>query len=206
MTRVLCETYGHAGTGVLAFTVNRALRLYPVYWVILGFSVVVIFVFGGEAARQYRNSIYLPDNVTSALQNIWLIYPAWHPGSIEPRLSPPTWSLTVEIFFYALMAAGASRNRACTLGWLGLSMIFVVGKALSDVDERFYYAHIGAQSLPFAIGATLYHFRNSISGLMLRSPLLSHPFPVAILVFLKHGSNHRISDDRHEGCTGLCDV
>ena len=184
MTRVLCNVYGFGAAGLRAFAVNRALRLYPMYWMILVFSVLVILVFGEQAAQQYRSFLYLPDNPASILQNLSLIYPAWYPGLIEPRLSPPTWSLTVEIAFYALMALGAARSRFTTLLWLALSASVVAAAAVWDMPVRFYYSAIVAQSLPFAVGATLYHCGDQITALYARLPWLARPLVLAPVLIL----------------------
>ncbi len=184
MTRVLCDVYGFSAGGVRAFAVNRALRLYPIYWMILVFSVVVILVFGEQAAQQYRSFLYLPDNPASVLQNLSLIYPAWYPDQIEPRLSPPTWSLTVEVAFYALMALGAARSRFATLLWLALSASVVAAAVVWEMPARFYYSGIVAQSLPFAMGAMLYHCGDQLTALYVRLPWLAGPLVLAPVLVL----------------------
>lgn len=184
ITRVLCTTYGPASGGIVAFAANRALRLYPVYWAVLGLSVLIIVTFGEDAARAYRRFLYLPPTAISAAQNVLLFFPSWYPGSIEPRLSPPTWSLTVEIFYYGLMAVGSSLSRRASIAWLAASIFFLVTASQTATYPHFYYEHLLAQSLPFALGAALYHYRDLAAAAIERFPRALRPSYLAMAVLV----------------------
>lgn len=84
MTRVLCETYGFAPAGVRAFALNRALRLYPMVWVTIAISALLIWRFGEDHARQYRSFLYLPQDPGALVHNLTLTLPAWQPGLVAP--------------------------------------------------------------------------------------------------------------------------
>lgn len=180
MARVLNEVYGFTPSGVRAFSINRGLRLYPAYWIAIAFSACAIAWFGDAAAHQYRRFLYQPPDPLSVLENVTMIFPAWFPGLVEPRLSPPAWSLTVEIFYYAVMAIGACARRSTTVAWIILSAAFWVwgGRQQWNVDDSFFYGHLLAQSLPFACGAGIYHFRARLVACLEWLSLLGRPFPL----------------------------
>lgn len=176
MTRVMNQTYGYSLPGIRSFLVNRALRLYPVYWATLAISALIIWQLGESNSREYRNFLYLPHDAASVLQNLTLIFPSFLPGTVEPRLSPPSWSLTVEIFYYFLIAIGASRTPRHAQFWFTSSVIALAFLSYNNSSSRVIYAHLMAQSLPFSLGAALYHYKPQISAFMKNQlPALTQP-------------------------------
>lgn len=156
MTLIMHESYGYHREGRINFAVNRVLRLFPMYWVAALFSVLLIAVIGGETVRDFHRSMFIPTDARSIAQNVLMIFPAWHPDTVDPRLVPTTWALTVEMFFYATICAGLSKTLARVVVWLLLSLAYVplsyyLGGSMSD-----RYFPIPAASLPFAIGGLLY--------------------------------------------------
>lgn len=162
MTYIMCNTYGYSFQGVKSFAVNRFLRLYPSYWGVLALSVLVITFFGESNSLEYREFIYIPGDFTQWLQNLSLIFPNLFPGQISPRLSPPTWALTIELLFYFLIAVGISKSRVATLIWFGISLVYMMGTHVMGMEYSYRYNILFAGTLPFSLGAMIYHFYNKV--------------------------------------------
>jgi len=161
MTYVMQNTYGYDRP--LAFALNRALRLYPMHLLVTMGTLVILTTVGD--ATSFRRVMYIPSTFTEWAQNLSLIYLNWFPDRVSPRLSPPTWALTVELFFYALIALGLSKTRFTTFFWLVASCSYMVSAHIFDQVFAYRYYSILAGSFPFALGATLYHFRKEIGRL-----------------------------------------
>lgn len=152
MTRVLHETYGFGLSGQPRYLANRMLRIYPPYWVALGFAAIVILAIPETARRLSGSHAVLPD-ARGWLLNIGLLGLS---SNESPRLISPAWSLHVELVFYLAMGALLSRSRWIILGWLAASVCiaawFVAHGA--GLDQR--YASVLGASLPFSAGAAVY--------------------------------------------------
>jgi len=109
MTLIMHESYGYTWFGRWSFALNRVLRLYPQYWASALLSVLLIAFVGAEAVAHYHASMVLPDSYLSYVFNVSMFFPGWHPNDVSPRLVPPTWALTVEICFYALICTTAQQ-------------------------------------------------------------------------------------------------
>ena len=72
-------------------------------------------------------------------------------------LPPPTWAITNELVFYLLISLGISKNIVGTIFWVIVSILYyIITYSLYDI-ETFRYSAIPAASLPFSIGALLFH-------------------------------------------------
>lgn len=156
MTLVMQERYGYTPRGRAAFALNRALRLYPQYWAAAGLSLLLIFLLGESATRSMNAALYLPETPNEILANVAMVFPAWHPIDYGPRLVPPTWALTVELTFYALIGAGISRTPRRVAVWLALSVLYVGWTFAAGLGWESRYFPLPAASLPFALGSALY--------------------------------------------------
>ena len=165
MTHVMHRTYGYGPAGVGKFWLNRILRLYPVYWIVLLLSLAAVRGLGESHAFHYAH-IYLPGTWKEIGENISMVYMNWIPGAAWPRLCPPTWSLTIELFFYLLISLGLSRSKKLTRAWLFCSVLIAVISFFPGYDYRYYFILSGA--LPFALGAALYHERAWLDALRLK--------------------------------------
>lgn len=161
MTHVMTRSYGYTIEGRAAFAINRMLRLLPSYWVVLALSVALVGFIGNEAAFEYHK-IGVPETAGAWVANATLIYPNVIPHEYWPRLSPPTWALTVELVYYALICLGISRTKLRCWLWFGLGLSFHILTGLFDADARWTYFSIPSGALPFAIGALLFHYRDAI--------------------------------------------
>lgn len=158
MTFIMHHSYGYTLPGRISFAFNRFLRLYPQYWIAALFSVLLIFVLSPENALQYHRSMYLPATALGYISNSLMMFWAlpWEPIGFNPRLVPPTWALTVEIFFYFVIALGLSRNFQTTKIWVLISLMYVAGSLYLGQPWTYRYFTIAAGSLPCSIGSALY--------------------------------------------------
>ena len=173
MTHVMHRTYGYTVSGRLTFAASRALRLYPMYFVVLALTVLTILVLGADRVAAFKETMRLPQDLVDGLQNLTMIYARWMPMTEPVRLVPPTWALTIEILFYALICAGLSRTRVLTTLWLGGSIAAVLlTLAYKGDDFASRYSTLLSGSLPFAVGASVYHWRGQLLGHLAVPPKL----------------------------------
>lgn len=156
MTLIMHQTYGFTAEGQRKFLTNRFLRLYPTYWAVALLSVVIICVVGETPMASFHAALFLPKSGAQIASNVSLMFPAWIPWTVLPRLSPPTWTLTVEIFFYLLISFGISRTPTRTVIWLVVSVLYVIASFATGQSESERYAPIPAASLPFSIGSSIF--------------------------------------------------
>ncbi|MEQ1559730.1 MAG: acyltransferase [Methyloglobulus sp.] len=155
MTLIMHESYGYTLFGRFSFALNRFLRLYPQYWVASIFSAGLVFYLGAETTTHYFKSIYMPTSAREYFSNIAMIFPSWYPNQVNPRLVPPAWALTVELFFYVLICLGLSKHYTVIKVWLLLSVAYVVATfAFGSWSDRYF--PVAAASLPFSIGSAIY--------------------------------------------------
>lgn len=162
MTTIMHERYHYCFEGIKKFYVNRALRLYPQNFIMLFLSCLVVAFFGNEIASSFRSHLYMPSSVSEWAQNLSLIYFDFYPNSVSPRLLPPTWALTVELFFYVLIGLGLSKNKFLTICWCLLTVVYFLLTHLYDLPYQERYSSILAGSLGFSIGAMLYYFKDAL--------------------------------------------
>lgn len=161
MTLIMNTSYGHSWFGRYSFGVNRFLRLYPQYWAAAVFSIALIYFLGSDDVKNYHGSIFIPTSLEEILRNILMAFPSWHPNSLNPRLVPPTWALTVEIFFYILICFGLSKTFKRVKIWLLLSVCYVIGSYIVGLSWQDRYYPVAAASLPFSIGSAIYFVTKS---------------------------------------------
>jgi len=181
MTYIMHNSYGYSFSGVRSYAENRFLRLYPSYWVVLAITILIVVYWGEDQSKIYREFIYIPSGPIEWIQNITLIFTNLFPGSVYPRLSPPTWALTIELFFYVLIGIGLSRSRWLAIAWLISSLIYMIYTHLDGLGYGYRYSIIFAGSLPFSIGAVVYHYREKFCKIFKFS---AHPVPIAIIFSL----------------------
>lgn len=160
MTTIMHRTYGFTIEGRKNYVINRFLRIYPAYWFSLSLSIVILLLFGKEITA-YHSAIYLPNSLGAGLRNILLFL------SFEdlPRLSPSTWALTIEIFFYLAIGVGVSKNKFITIIWFVASIVYTLFSLFAMPDDwTARYFTIRAASLPFSLGAMMYHYKNGIQS------------------------------------------
>lgn len=166
MTAIMHGTYGYTWTGFARYLQNRALRLYPNYWFALLVSLGVIALFGQVAMHAYNPHLIVPPTPGAWLENLTMIFFGWFPKEHVARLVPPAWALTVEIFYYILIGLGISRSRRSTILWVVLSVAYVVAAYAAGGGGPNLYSAVPAGSLPFAMGALTFHYRDLLYRLL----------------------------------------
>ena len=150
MTKVLRRRYGGSSAGVVRFLANRALRIHPPYWAVLGLTLGLLALWPVDVPRLHP-SIRVPGDARAWIQNVLVI-------GLEGeavRLVPPAWSLDVELVFYLVLAAVATRGRAVAFAWLAGSAAYTAWLVATGAAFADRYAPYGAASLPFALGCAL---------------------------------------------------
>jgi len=174
MTFILREKYDLLQHGIYKYVLNRFLRIYPMYWAAIGISVIFICWAGEDFSSQFHVFLYLPDNFTAVLKNVFIFL-----GSHDsPRLVPASWALTVELFFYLLIGFGFSKTWRLTFCWFLFSMAYHPIAFYFGWD---HYFTIFAASLSFSMGALIYHYKNEISRLKIK---INNPIAILFLLFM----------------------
>jgi len=182
MTRVLNERYGFEWSGSLAFALNRVLRLWPAYLVVVALSLALL-------AFVPRSPIYgvlrLPETPWEWLVNFTVVgitgFDIRTMASL-PALAPNSWSLSVELVCYGLLALGfaSSQRRLWLLAGLGvLALAASTGACFVDPSPRHgpycfqnRYGVVQAGFIPFAIGGLIYFHKDMLKPLVERYKLV----------------------------------
>ncbi len=162
MTLVMHGSYGYSPAGFRRFWANRALRLYPMYLLSLVLTLGLIAFLGEETVRNFLGSMYVPRTAEEWLQNLTFIYWNWFPAWESPRLSSPSWALTIEMLYYLLISLGLSRFRWLTWAWFAAGCAWFVWALLTQQSFQIGYFHIASGALPFSLGALAWHYRDNI--------------------------------------------
>lgn len=165
MPLTLLENYGTTLRGRAKFLANRALRIYPSYFVILIFAIFVVSLAPG-IARKHNHYLIIPTSMHQWVENITVILLSHNSPS---RLLPPAWSLSVELFFYLGIGLFLSRNKRLTILWFSASVLYTIYMITHAYSFNTRYFPVFAASLPFSTGAMLYYFRGKLH---MRSPKL----------------------------------
>ena len=160
MTFIMQENYGYNSDGRKKYFFNRLLRIYPLYLTACLFSLIVIFWLGESYTSQLIFNLKYPDSITGILSNLFLFIT----DHKNIALVPPAWALTVEILYYLLIGLGISKTKTTTWLWFGFGAIYTLVINIINVEwwDWGYFNPIAA-SLPFSVGALLYHYRAVLS-------------------------------------------
>jgi peptidoglycan/LPS O-acetylase OafA/YrhL len=179
MTFIMLRNYGYTAGGRYKYTFNRLLRIFPMYWISLLLSILIIFWIGEEKSSAYHIGIYLPGTITEILKNAFLLFPMRE----LPRLTPPAWALTVEIFFYILIGLGLSKNKKIVIFWFFLSCLYHLVALILGIGWEHRYFTIPAASLPFSTGALIFHYKDKCQLLLKRQSDNNHlPFLICFII------------------------
>lgn len=179
MTFIMQKNYGYTPSGKYRYAINRMLRLYPMYWASALFTLILIAILGEAVTSDYHNALYLPSGFTETFKNILLFFPFRE----NPRLTPPAWALTVEIFFYILIGLGLSKHKKIVVGWFLLSIIYHALVIILRLGSDYSYYPIWAASLPFSTGALIFHFKDKLQTVVSSSRIVRGAFFPYLLGF-----------------------
>ncbi len=148
MTKIIHEVYGLTLAGAGRYLGNRFLRIFVPYWAFSAIAVVVLI--GWPDATFSRMG--LPHTVSEAFRHITLINVTYLPTAPIP----PSWSLSVECFFYIAMVAALARHHLVAAVWLAASFAATVYLNATGANYGERYLPLHAASLFFAIGSVIY--------------------------------------------------
>ena len=160
MTLIMKESYQYSPLGFMSFWKNRALRLLPTYWVASILALGIIVWIGVENISQYNPRMGIPNDISSWFQNVFIVFVSLNPFEVAPRLTTVSWAITVEIFFYALISLGLARSLKTVIPWVILSIAYHIFSFSFDLHYNSRYMPLAAASLPFSIGALIYHIKS----------------------------------------------
>lgn len=137
------------------FWANRALRLLPLYYLVLAATLATILALPAETAR------FSKDWANPTLPDLWLnlaLIPMMD-WTHAFRLVMPAWSIAVEILMYGYLSVGFARKKSYASMLFALAVAFHAITVVSGDgwDTRYF----GPQSatLGFSVGALIYFLR-----------------------------------------------
>ncbi|WP_448681068.1 acyltransferase family protein [Pseudomonas nicosulfuronedens] len=168
ITLILNKTYSFK---LAPFSVNRFLRLFPIYYLVAAITLVIFRIIPGS---HIFHPIW-PESASMAdkLANV-LIFPfAFYEESF--RVVPPTWSVAVELVCYFMLWAVIARSKliataTCLAAVAYHAYSFAIGETW-DVRYAPFYAAV----LPFSLGALIHFHRKMLDNLLANKwkPILS---------------------------------
>lgn len=153
MTLIMHQTYGYSPKGLGRYAANRGLRIYPIYILAAALTLILVATLGEPFTRAFHTQIGWPSSTEEAIRNLTLVLSI----NTDTRLVPPAWALTVECTYYLLIGLGLSRSLPLTLLWFAASLSYTCYLVFGGAPFSYRYYTIPAASLPFSIGAMIYH-------------------------------------------------
>ena len=175
MTRVLNTRYGFSAAGTKAFILNRILRLWPAYLVVLGLTLLVSLKFPLGANR-------VPHTIIDAVTSLTIIgQTKFDYLSVSDALPVLTsWSLSIELVSYILLAIYFAKSKQrlflfAALGAIGIAastMHCELGPDPASYGPYCYqnrYGVVQAEFIPFAAGGLIYFYFDALSDWLARN-------------------------------------
>lgn len=154
MTYVTNKVYFLNTSGVSRFLVNRFLRIYPIYYVVVFFSIIVLYFI--PDAHVFNPSLTIPVNSQEWIFNIFIF---GMESDSSSRIVPPVWALANELIYYILICLILGRKSYIAIAWLLVSVVWVLYSIYVGDSFHNRYFSVVAASLPFSIGAVFYHYK-----------------------------------------------
>ena len=175
MTRVLHTRYGFSPAGTRAFMLNRVLRLWPAYLIVLGLTLIASLEFPLGAHR-------VPHSVIDALTSLTIIGQTKFDFLAQSDALPvlTSWSLSIELVSYLMLALYFARSKKrlllfAALGLIGIG-ISTIGCAVGPDPARYgpfcyqnRYGVVQAGFIPFAAGGLVYFYFDALSNWLTRN-------------------------------------
>jgi peptidoglycan/LPS O-acetylase OafA/YrhL len=179
MTRVLHERYGFTPRGTGAFILNRVLRLWPAYLVIIGLMFAALQFMPLD---RFFGTLRIPRDGLEMLVNLTIlgqvVFDFPHTATVT-KLASTSWSLSIELFCYLLLAVyfGKTPARLAALALIGVVAITISTGYCAINPSPIYgpycfqnrYGVLQAGFIPFAAGGLAYFYRA-----LLREWILTH--------------------------------
>jgi peptidoglycan/LPS O-acetylase OafA/YrhL len=184
MTRVLNERYGFTIRGRAAFALNRVLRLWPAYLVIMTLALVALQFW---PLQNFFFLIRTPTSTADIITNTTVIGQVTFDFVQWLSLAKPlvtSWSLSIEICCYLLLAVYFARSPARLWAFAGLGVVAMAlstGWCARSANPETYgpycfqnrYGVIQAGFVPFALGGLYYFHRGAIAAWLAQHRLAS---------------------------------
>lgn len=161
MTLVITRKYALSAAGVANFAVNRGLRIYPPYLVVVISSLVLLglpqFAPAAKSLIQAPD-IGMPESARSWFENVFIV--GWRMS--EPKLVPQVWTVFRELFYCGLIFLVFGRFRWVALAWFVGSVVYAVFAVSSGKGFVEIYTSFQSASLAYSAGSCMYHFHDKL--------------------------------------------
>jgi len=201
MVRVINERYGFTARGRAIFLLNRVLRIWPAYLVLMGMTLIALRFL---PLTSVFSLIRTPATPAEIITNLLLLGQAtfdfrqWIPMA-KPLVT--SWSLSVEMASFVLLALyfGRSASRIWLYAAIGVAaMIISTGWCMLSRDPIYgpycfqnRYGVVQAGFVPFACGGLFYFHRQAISGWIQRHSLVA--IGMLVVAFLAQFLDRRLA-------------
>lgn len=187
MTAIITNTYGTNLQGLKKYATNRLLRIYPLYLVCFAVFSILLYGIDLSALRLFDSNLSVPNSPLNWVMNASLIGLDF---SVQNRTIPPSWTLFVELFFYAAIPLLLKIDKRLVIIWLATSVFYhayhLYNALPSDpfLNWNARYGTVMAGSLGFAIGCAsrlyLPHFLKSKSTAVVSALILASCYALTI--------------------------
>ena len=166
ITLVLSRKYDGGWHGAKAFYVSRALRIYPLYWLVFAGYWMALAWLGATPASEFGR---LPENLSLLPYGIIGMVADQNEFGLtttDTLLIGPAWTLCYDLLFYLLAPWLFVQVRACW--WVAMLGFGYVVAFVLFVDHRvpiwfqFFYVTGVPYLFMFACGALAYHYRSAL--------------------------------------------
>lgn len=138
-------TYGRSLNGFFKYIVNRVLRIYPTYWLVLLPSCIFLMLFPSKA-------LILQMALTPDLPTVFANINLFNLYTFENIFVPPAWSLTIELLFYILIGIIPLNLKIARLSFI-LSAPLLGAVYFFGFESSAYLTRITQGQLCFSLGA-----------------------------------------------------
>ena len=169
MAKSIDTTYRRTWSGFLKYITNRALRIYPTYWLVLLPSCLFLLFF---PSKVLISQMVLTSDMAAVFANITL----FNLYSFDNIFVPPAWSLTIELLFYIVIGLIPLNFKTARLGFiLSVPLLAVVYFLGFDTNE--HITRLAQGQLCFSLGAFI-----NYSSLQVRKHKLAYSIVILSLL------------------------
>ena len=152
MTGACRRTYGFSANGTGGYFLNRFLRIYPTYYLVVLIAVSVLYCFGGQLSIGGWN-LQVPTTPQEYVAYILIVPWVYAPGS---GLIPPQYSLGIEVIYYFVIFLILARSFRLTALITFSAVVYTLYLVCKGAGPMYRYLDPKPCVLPFAIGALLW--------------------------------------------------
>lgn len=177
MAGALNNRYGLDAGGIFLFLGSRGLRLYPMYWIGLLMTSLLLWM-GNDAERALfvNAALKFPGTTEEWAANLLILgQTTFGIGRTDASLSPSSWAVDVEILMYFCSCLFLARSERvavaalailCTifpvLWWIARAMVHAGEVSLAS---QLLYSFLPAALLPYTIGTVMWFKRERLKSM-----------------------------------------